>query len=109
MKIVGDGAVDPGKDGAIHLHPYRSVGVGHVREDVILEGIHAEDEEEGVPPAVVVGSAIHRHGDEHPDVDNCDGLCMHGGVLGGTKGEAHVDGEIGQQQEECTGEGTQRR
>jgi len=30
LKIVGDGTVDPGGDGAVHLHPHRVVEVGFI-------------------------------------------------------------------------------
>ena len=54
MKIGGNGAIDSCEDGAVHLHPCRAIGIGHVREDVIREGVLAEDDEEEIAPSVVV-------------------------------------------------------
>jgi hypothetical protein len=50
---------------------------------VIGEGIFAQDdEEEGVPPSVVVGDAIQDDGHEHLDVKDGDGGGVDVGVLG---------------------------
>ena len=35
-----------------------------------------------MPPAIVVGNAIQRHGDKNLDVEDGEGLRVHGGVLG---------------------------
>ena len=82
LKIGGDGSVDPGEDGAIHLHPRRAIGMGHVGEHVIRERVLAEDDEQEVAPAiVVVGGAIQCDGDEHLDVDDGKGLGVDSSVF----------------------------
>lgn len=98
LQIKGDGAVDPHEDGAVHLYPCRPLGVGRVGEDVVGEGVLPEDDEEVLaPPIVVVGGTIQRDGDEHLDVDDGEGLGMHGGVLGlkGVKGSIAISLGLG--------------
>ena len=83
LQVGVDGVVDPREDGAVHLQPRRAIIVDHIGEDVIGEGIFAQDdEEEGAPPGVVVGDAIQDDGDEHLDVEDSDGGGVDVGVLG---------------------------
>jgi len=83
LQVGVNGAVDPREDGAVHLQPRRAIIVDHIGEDVIGEGIFAQDnEEEGAPPGVVVGDTIQDDEDEHLDVEDSDGGGVDVGVLG---------------------------
>ena len=78
LEISMDGAVDPSEHGAVHLHPRRTIGVYDVGEDVIREGIFAQDcQEHSAPPVVVVCGVIQDQGHE-----DGDGGGMDSGVLG---------------------------
>ena len=68
-KVVGDGAVDPRLDYAIHACPVRENARRRVTEDVILQGELAGGEEELIaPPRVVPGVEVEEDGDEAADV-----------------------------------------
>jgi hypothetical protein len=83
-----DRAVDPSEHGAVHLHPRWTIGVDDVGEDMIREGILAQDgQEQSVPPVVVVRGAIQNQGHEDLDVEDGDG----GGVDGGVPGFVRVE------------------
>jgi hypothetical protein len=83
LEVGVDRAVDPGQHGAVHLHPCRSIGVDDVEEDMVGEGVLAQDgEEHGAPPVVVIGGAIQNQGHEDLDVEDGDGCGVDGGVLG---------------------------
>jgi hypothetical protein len=46
-----------------YIHTYE-LSTGNIKEDMVCEGILAQDdEEEGMPPIVVVGGAIQHYGD----------------------------------------------
>ena len=70
----------------------RAIRVGHVAEDMVGEGILAQDdEEEGAPSALVTGGVIQHHKNafqkkhhknEHLDVEDGKGLGMDDSVLG---------------------------
>ena len=75
LQIIGHGAVDPREDAAVHGRPCGALGVGVIREHVILEIVLAEDdEEEGVLVAIVVGWLLQGHENQDLDVDDGDGL-----------------------------------
>jgi hypothetical protein len=83
LQISGDGAVNPGKDCAVHLHPRRALRVRVVGEDMVGEGVLPKDDEEQLAPAIIiVGGAVEGDGNQHLDVDDRDGLRVDGGVLG---------------------------
>jgi hypothetical protein len=78
-----DRVVDPSEHGAVHLHPRRTIGVDDVGEEMIREGIFAQDgQEQSVPPIVVVRGAIQNQGHEDLDVEDDDGGAIDGGVPG---------------------------
>ena len=54
-EVVGDGADQPGANDAIHPHPGRRGGRDGIGEHVRLQGVLAEDVEEGLLPASVEG------------------------------------------------------
>jgi hypothetical protein len=86
LEIGVDGAVDPREDCTVHLHPRWPIVVDHIGEDVIREGILAQDDEKKrAPSVVVVGDAIKDHRDEHLDVEDSDGggmnICVPGFVV----------------------------
>jgi hypothetical protein len=35
LQVVGDGAIDPRQDGAVHLHPRRAQGEGLVLKNMV--------------------------------------------------------------------------
>ena len=76
-EVVGDGADQPGANDAIHPHPGlrgRRDGVG---EDVRLQGVLAEDVEEGLLPASVEGGIdVEEQGNQSTDVLDQHRLCM---------------------------------
>jgi hypothetical protein len=83
LQVGVDRTVDPGEDGAIHLHPRRAISVDHVGESMIGERVLAEDDkEEGAPMVVVVRGAVEDHGNEHLDVHDGNGGGVDIRVLG---------------------------
>jgi hypothetical protein len=93
LKVVGDRAVDPRKDAAVHGLPRRSSGVGVIGENVVLEVVLAEhDEEHGGPAAIVVGRLLQRHRDEDLDVEDGVRLAVECGVRGLLGGQFLVEG-----------------
>ena len=59
------------------------LGVDHIDEDVICEGILTlDDEEQDVPAVVAVGGAIQNHMYEHLDVEDGEFLGVDNGMLG---------------------------
>jgi hypothetical protein len=73
---IGDGAGDPGLYDAVHADPIGRAEGSHVGEDVALQGVPANDEEDGFAPAAVEGRGNVEHKwNKQPDV-------LHGHSLG---------------------------
>ena len=93
LQVVGDGAVDPSDDAAIHRLPCRASWMRGVGEDVVLEIVLAEyDVEHGSPTPIVVGRLVQCHRDQDLDVVDTDRLGVKGGVGSLLGGEFPVEG-----------------
>lgn len=68
-EVIGDRSGDPGLDNVIHAHPVQDGQGGGIAEDVVLEGILADDEDEPLaPPCVAAGVEVEDGVDETQDV-----------------------------------------
>ena len=76
-EVIGDGAVEPRLNDAVHTTPIRGVRGGEVAQDMILQRVLAEDEEELLMPVrVVAGVDVEDDWNKAPDVLHGDGLRM---------------------------------
>lgn len=78
VEVEGDGSQDPRQDDAVEAKPRscpsRREGVG---EDMVVEGVAAENEQHHVPPAGVGGRLrVEDDWDQALDVLNAPGLVM---------------------------------
>uniref|UniRef100_J3N9T2 NB-ARC domain-containing protein n=1 Tax=Oryza brachyantha TaxID=4533 RepID=J3N9T2_ORYBR len=91
-QVEGDHAVEPCENHTVHLCPVGLIKTRNVGEDVVRQGIFAENhEEEAAPPCVVVGGEVKRDRQKGLHVEDGNGLAMQSsdGVVVERRGRRH--------------------
>jgi hypothetical protein len=73
-KLRGDGAGDPGLDNAVHACLVGEVRRGSIVEEVVVQGVFANNEKNHITPTSVVVGKVEDDVDETPNVLDSDNL-----------------------------------